>query len=371
MPAFAHSIPFSSFTPSPLPTTPLTPTAPSRPRPSRHSLVALSQYPNPAPSPPSASSPPSPSKPPYVIKTWDFNSFPINYAHAPPPLPASSTTPTLLLLHGFGANCRHFRNNLLPLSLQNWDVYAPDLLGFGLSAKPPPATLDSSGHPVSYSFDYWTLQLHSFITSIIPSTRPIFLVANSIGSMVALQLAIQYPHLVSSLVLISPSLRMLNVRKRSVLQSLTAPLLMRLLSYRPLGAYFLASLSQPAQLRRVLCQAYAVESAVDDQLIAILREPALTEGALEVFLAFIMYDTGPIPEDFLPVVTQPVCIIWGREDQFEPYNMGCELQRYKAVERFETLDGVGHCAHDESPEAVNDIIIDFVQKGLQEQQSDR
>ena len=36
--------------------------------------------------------------------------------------------------------------------------------------------------------------------------------------------------------------------------------------------------------------------------------------------------------------------------------------RYAPVERVIALPGVGHCPHDEAPELVNPLIIEFVQR---------
>lgn len=279
--------------------------------------------------------------------------------------PETAHNPSIVLVHGFGANCLHWRNNLAPLSEHGFRVYSIDLLGFGMGDKPAPGTPDADGSPVVYRFEYWTQQLLDFVDRIAePSGRPVFLVANSIGAMVVMQMAADHPSRVAAQVLISPSLRQLNVRKRSWVQDLTAPFLMKLLSYRPLGAFFLSSLARPKELRKVLLQAYAVSEAVDDQLLSILAEPALTPGALEVFLSFIMYDDGPIPEDLLPLLQQPSLVIWGEEDQFEPFELGQALRHYATVERFVPMEEVGHCAHDEKPELVNALIGEFVSRHL-------
>ena len=36
------------------------------------------------------------------------------------------------------------------------------------------------------------------------------------------------------------------------------------------------------------------------------------EGAVDVFLDFISYSGGPLAEDLLEVITQPVSILWGK-----------------------------------------------------------
>lgn len=300
----------------------------------------------------------------YCVRSWTFKSFCVQYAESAIDSAHPRTLPAMVLVHGFGANCEHWRNNLQPLAATGFRVYALDLLGFGMGDKPAPGSLDSNGQPVEYTFDYWTQQLSAFIDDVVEpdQTTPVFLVANSIGCMVTMQYALQNPSRCMAQVFISPSLRQLNVRKRSWVQSLTSPVLMSLLSYRPLGAFFLDSLARPKQLRNVLLQAYGVTDAVDDELIRIIGDPGKTHGALEVFLSFIMYDYGPIPEDFLPELIQPALIIWGEEDQFEPFELGQALRHYSIVESFVGLPGVGHCAHDESPDKCNELISQFAAK---------
>lgn len=300
------------------------------------------------------------------MRDWFFKSFRVQYAVAGECGADHHLKPALILVHGFGANCQHWRNNINPLADNGWRVYAMDLLGFGMGEKPIPGTLDSDGNPVAYNFDYWTVQLNDFIREIVKleNGQRAFFIANSIGSMVTMQAAVQTPDICAGQVFISPSLRQLNVRKRSWVQDITAPILMKILSYRPLGAFFLNSIARPDQLRRVLCEAYQVEEAVDKELIDILGKPAYTDGALDVFLAFIMYDDGPIPEDFLSELTQPSMIIWGEEDRFEPFELGEALRHYSIIDQFVSLPEVGHCAHDELPEECNKLITEFVQTNI-------
>ncbi|GLW08147.1 hypothetical protein Misp01_32770 [Microtetraspora sp. NBRC 13810] len=56
--------------------------------------------------------------------------------------------PVLLLLHGFPASSHMFRH-LVPALADRYHVFAPDLVGFGMSAMP---TVDEFG----YSFDSLT-----------------------------------------------------------------------------------------------------------------------------------------------------------------------------------------------------------------------
>lgn len=319
------------------------------------------------------SSAPPATAPTISYGEWNFRGFRCCYAFAG--LDAGPEAPAVVLVHGFGANCRHWRSNVLPIAARGYRVFAVDLLGFGRGDMPLPGTLDNSGGAMAYNFDYWSAQLREFCSGVVREDSsgqadskerpPIFFVANSIGSMVTMQASIDEKDLCTAHVFISPSLRQLNVRKRSWLQAVSAPVAMKILMYRPLGAYFLNSLSRPDSLKKVLKQAYHVTERVDAELVEILRTPALQPGALEVFLAFITFDDGPVPEDLLPELDCPSMMLWGELDSFEPHRDGLALRHYATVEKFVSLPSTGHCAHDETPEVVNDLILDFIGSRLE------
>lgn len=65
-------------------------------------------------------------------QTIEVNGFPTTYLRAGPP-----GAPSLVLLHdgAFGSDARSCWGTLLPLLAQDYDVIAPDLLGYGGSAK--------------------------------------------------------------------------------------------------------------------------------------------------------------------------------------------------------------------------------------------
>ena len=57
----------------------------------------------------------------------------------------------------------------------------------------------------------------------------------------------------------------------------------------------------PAGVRQVLQQCYGDAAAVDDELVDIILNPGLQPGAVDVFLDFISYSSGPLPEQQLEV----------------------------------------------------------------------
>lgn len=282
-----------------------------------------------------------------VIETkyWTWQSWQIRYQQA------GETGEPVVLIHGFGASSDHWRHNLAALAVKH-RVYAIDLIGFGLSAKPTPNI------EIAYRFETWAAQVLAFCEAVVGG--PAVMVGNSIGCIVALQAAVTAPPQVKGLILLDCSLRLLHERKRASQPLLTqwfTPWIQRILGYKPLGQAFFKNLARPQTLRNVLRQAYARSEAVTDELVELLLRPAREPGAADVFIAFIQYASGPLAEDLLPLLQCPVYILWGEDDPWEPIALGQELAKYPCVKSFVALAGVGHCPQDEAPELVNPQLL--------------
>lgn len=286
---------------------------------------------------------------------WQWQGFKIRYQAA------GRGGPAVILIHGFGASSDHWRKNIVELA-QTHRVYAIDLIGFGGSAKPMPGPLQP-GQSVEYIFETWGQQILDFCREVVGG--PVFLVGNSIGCIVALQAAVMNSALVLGVSMLDCSLRLLHERKRMEIpwyRRLSAPLLQAVLAYPPLGGAFFRSVAKPKAVRKILLQAYGRKEAVTDELVALLLGPASDLGAPAVFLAFIQYSQGPLPEDLLPQLTCPVQILWGQDDPWEPIELGRALAQFPAVDEFVPLEGVGHCPQDEAPERVNPLLQAWIAK---------
>ena len=280
--------------------------------------------------------------------TWPWRGFPIRYQTA------GTQGAPILLIHGFGASSDHWRKNI-PVLAETNRVYAIDLIGFGKSVKPCP------NESIAYTFETWAQLVIDFCFEVIGA--PTFLVGNSIGCVVAMQAAVLANAQFLGVAMLDCSLRLLHDRKRSTLpwyRGAPAPILQSLLGIRPVGHFFFSRLARPKVIRNVLKQAYGREDAVTDELVNLLLAPAKDAGAADVFLAFVRYSQGPLPEDLLPQLQCPALFIWGTDDPWEPIALGRELANYPTVEDFIALEGVGHCPQDEAPELVNPILQRWV-----------
>lgn len=80
-----------------------------------------------------------------------------------------------------------------------------------------------------------------------------------------------------------------------------------------------------------------------DELVEKILRPGLEPGAADVFLEFVCYSDGPLPEELLPQVKCPVLIAWGDKDPWEPIELGRAYGNFETVEDFVVLPDVGHC----------------------------
>lgn len=255
----------------------------------------------------------------------------------------------VILIHGFGACCEHWRQNLEAIA-EHATVYVIDLLGFGQSAKPDPTA-------VNYGIELWAEQVEAFRQAIIG--KPARLIANSIGCVIALQAAACQPEAYSALLLIDCALRQIDDKKLSQQpfgRRLGRPLLKAIVRQRSVTDALYRLLAQPKVIERILKVAYPSCDRIDPQLVDALYSATQMVGANGVFWAFVNLFDAPLAEQLLAQVTVPVTFLWGDRDPWEPIELGRKLAEFSCVQDFIPLVGLGHCPHDEDPNQVNPQI---------------
>lgn len=295
---------------------------------------------------------------------WTWKSHEIGWS-----VMGDQTAPTaVLLIHGFGANTNHWRFNQ-PVLAEHVPTYALDLLGFGRSDQPQAQLKDepSTNKSVHYCFDLWAQQVVDFCINVID--RPVVLVGNSIGGVVALraaQLLKKQSQTIpcKGVVLIDCAQRLMDDKQLATQPAWMAwirPLLKTLVSQRWLSTALFRNAARPALIRKVLKQAYPSGRNVDDHLISLLLAPSQRPGAPEAFRGFINLFNDHLAPDLLDNLDQPVHLIWGERDPWEPVEEArVWAKRFTCIKSLEILPGVGHCPQDESPESVNDKLLEIV-----------
>jgi len=273
---------------------------------------------------------------------------------------SGETGPALLLVHGFGGNADHWRKNTAELARSGFRVFAVDLLGYGYSSQPDPRAAEVNS---IYNFENWGEQLVDFMDQVIGSGASI--VCNSVGGLAGLDAAIRAPERVPFVMCINISLRGLNERRQNPVLRPLVTAFQTFLRESSAGPAFFGTVARPDTVRKVLTQAYGDPAAVTDELVDCILQPGLRESSAPVFLDFISYSGGPLPEDQLEVVQRPVVLVWGDRDPWESIDLGRRLlgpERFDSVQAFVPLPGVGHCPQDEAPGLVNPLIVEWANK---------
>ncbi len=270
------------------------------------------------------------------------------------PVEKNNKSPPIVFIHGFGGNADQFRYQMQFFGDKGFNAYALDLLGYGYSSKPNPRNYKVNE---IYNFQTWADQTLEFINDVVK--EPCILVCNSVGGLVGLESAITKPNLISGLVLIDISHRKLHITKQNVFQRPVVSFVQTVLRETDLGKYFFSQVAQRQVLKNILSQAYATKN-LDDEVVDILLKPGLEAGAAEVFLDFISYSAGPLPEDLLPKTTCPVRVLWGELDPWEELEEGRSYAKFPCVDKFVVIKGAGHCPMDQKPAEVNSEIFQFI-----------
>ena len=140
-----------------------------------------------------------------------------------------------------------------------------------------------------------------------------------------------------------------------------------LLAQPKLALYLFDKFRTKDNIRKVLTGVYPHNpGAVDDALVDLLHGPSEDEGALETFCSILSGPPGPRPEQLLPQLGERPCLVlWGTNDVFTPSD-GPIGRWFRALPssspnvQFVDLAGLGHCPHDEAPEAVHEHLLPFL-----------
>ncbi|CEJ47844.1 Putative alpha/beta hydrolase superfamily, slr182 7-like protein (Uncharacterized protein) [Umezakia ovalisporum] len=285
-------------------------------------------------------------------RDWVWRGWQTRYTYIRPSQNHPNNVP-LILLHGFGASIGHWRHNIQVLG-QHHTVYALDMLGFGASKKAA----------ANYSIQLWVDQVYEFWQAFI--CEPVILIGNSNGSLISLAAGAAHPEMVKGIVMMSlpdPSLEQeaippfLRPVVTGIKKIVASPLILKPVFY---------FLRRPKVLRRWAGLAYVNPEAISDELVEILAGPPQDRGSARAFTALfraaIAVNFSPSVKAILAKVRVPMLLIWGQKDKFVPNGVAQKFTQYNQELELVNLEDVGHCPHDENPETVNQLILDWINR---------
>jgi pimeloyl-ACP methyl ester carboxylesterase len=255
--------------------------------------------------------------------------------------------PPVVLIHGMLNSSSHWRSVALNLA-SDYTVIAPDLIGHGDSAAPRG----------DYSLGAHAASIRDLLAAVGVDRATV--VGHSLGGGVAMQFFYQFPQRVERLVLISsgglghevsPMLRFATVPGVSALLSLTV---------RPRLADALSEAGRRLGQREVRAGIYA-------QAVARALRPLENAEARAAFLQTLravidVHGQRVSATDRLYLLeSMPTMIVWGERDNTIPLSHGRNAHEAIPHSRFRTLPDAAHFPHLEDPDALSEVLREFIQ----------
>ena len=248
-------------------------------------------------------------------------------------------------------------------------------------------------HPVQgsvYNFYTWAEQLEDFAADVVHGSgggsgdgEKVVLVTNSIGTISGLQAAVDKPEVFDGVFVVNPNFRELHTAESPAFIQPAVQAVQGVL--RSSGQGLFNALAKPGTVKQILLEPYCDPATVTDDLVDVLLTPLLRPGSADVVFDTLSYSAGPLPEQLLqswplrifkggsPNAANNlgaagssnngfygVEICYGAADPWTPPARVDALRRCASVRGVTALKGVGHCPHDERPDLVNPLVVDFV-----------
>jgi pimeloyl-ACP methyl ester carboxylesterase len=271
----------------------------------------------------------------------DLNGMRLHYVEA-------GAGPLLVLLHGFPEFWYAWRRQILQLAAAGFRVFAPDLRGYNLSAKPRGV--------LAYGMRAVVEDVRALIQSAGVSRA--HLVGHDFGAGVAWALAMRHPAVVERVVIVNgphPE-RMLRgmLNPRQLLRSwyiffLQLPWLPELVASARDHALLIAPF-----------QRIPAEAGWSGEEYEAYRRAFEQPGALHAMINYyraMLRPAGGVP---LRRIQAPVLVLWGDRDPYLGRRLAKPSRKWVPHARVEILEGVGHFVQHEQPELLNRRIVDFL-----------
>ena len=246
--------------------------------------------------------------------------------------------PAVVLLHGLGGSCGNWVHVMGALA-KDHRVYAPDLLGFGLSEKPKePITLAEFA-----AFLEGFVEAHTISRTV--------LVGNSMGGLISLMYTMAHSERVSKLVLVDSAGIGKEIKLPLRVSAAVAPLGWRI---------------DRSAVRRIISTVVTDMARMDDDAVEYYYNLNRLDGSREAFVATVRLGISMMNgqkfqvTEMLPLITQPTLILWGSSDRILPVAHARLAHRLIPGSQLHILEKAGHCPQMERPDEWSDVVLRFL-----------
>jgi pimeloyl-ACP methyl ester carboxylesterase len=253
--------------------------------------------------------------------------------------------PAMVLIHGFASSNFVWHDVLVPLAEEGFRVVAPDLVGFGFSAKPRDGeyTIEAQARAVVHLMDALGIECAT-------------LVGSSYGGAVAAVAALDYASRVRKLVLVG-AVANDESRRRPVA---------RLGGVRGLGELFapLVMDARHRRKRRRLREQTARDGRDYDEarVRAHLRPLKAADTHRAILRTLRSWDAARVERE-AGRIAQPALLVWGADDRDVPLRHGERLHALMPGSRLVVFPTCAHLPQEERPAEFVRLVADFCRAG--------
>ncbi|MFX1329049.1 MAG: alpha/beta fold hydrolase [Promethearchaeota archaeon] len=236
----------------------------------------------------------------------------------------------LLLIHGLGSSTRDWEFQV-PTFSQDYQVITIDLRGHGKTDKPKGP----------YTMEMFAEDIAELLEKLgIKSTHTLGI---SLGGDIAFQFAVDYPHLVKSLIIVNAGIEIPIDSFKMKLEAFKRTFIVKLVGMKKMG--------------KVLAPRLFIKPEQED-----LREKLIerwAENDKKAYLSAMRALIGWSIRDKLDKITFPTLII-GSDEDYTPSSIKKEYTALLPNARFIEIKDARHAVPFEKPEVFNEIVMNFL-----------
>ena len=249
------------------------------------------------------------------------------------------------MIHGYGAGIWVWEKQMEALS-RSFQVYALDLIGHGFSDRPK----------IPYTPETYIQLLRDFMDGV--GIEKAILVGNSMGGGIAWGMAVFFPGRVDRLVLIDcvpPDV--LDQVKNESFQMLAA------IKEIPFLPYLVLAARSKNSIRQILRECISDIKLITPEVVNRQYQLSRIKGTTWVLYSTLKHAKEALKlKDSFSLIHKPALFIWGEEDLIFPPQLGETLHQAIPDSKFRVIKRSGHIPMWETPDEVNQAILDFLQE---------
>ena len=254
----------------------------------------------------------------------------------------------VVLVHGGGpgASGKHNWGKNIAALAKHFSVYAVDLIGYGYTDKPS----------IDYTYKAKVDHVASFIDALC--LKGVRLSGNSMGCYVVTRYMLEYPE---------------NVKKLFMVATATVASAMNVGEISKQGGnvrWKVGDTVTEEYMRDWLSMLLHNKQNITDELVRERVRLGQLPGAAEAQASYrkhmqLIKSNPNLRQWFdisnrLPQMTTPMALVWGKDDQFAPIELGNKIKALLPnLQNFYVVEGAGHQVQNDQPEKFNELITNF------------